>query len=96
MTQPGLRFLEYAVYTMGGLLVLMFLGLIFGIIWKVTHKAPPIVPAAQQLSLDLAQGTDVKSVQVDGDHLVITTGAEIIVVDFRLNAVLSRISLSKK
>ena len=96
MAQPGLKFLEFAVYTMGGLLVLMFLGLIGGIVWKVTHKPPPIVPAAQQMSLGLAAGAEVKSVQADGDRLVITTTAEIVVVDLRQNAILSRISLAPR
>ena len=94
--QPGLKFLEFAVYTMGGLLVLMFLGLIFGIIWKVTHKPPPVVPATQQLSLGLPPGTEARAVQADGDRLIITTAGEIIVVDIRQNAIISRISLSAK
>lgn len=94
--QPGLKFLEFAVYTMGGLLVLMFLGLIGGIVWKVTHRAPPLPPVTQQLSLGLAPGSEVKSTVIDGDRLVITTGSEIVVVDLRRNAILSRLALTAK
>lgn len=92
--QPGLKFLEAAVYIMGGLLVLMFLGLIGGIVWKVTHKVEPAQPTTQLLGLALPAGSEVRSLQLDGDRLAIDTGSEIIIVDWKRNAVLSRISLS--
>ena len=91
--QPGLKFLEAAVYIMGGLLVLMLVGLIGGIIWKVTHRAeaPPV--EAKLLDLDLASGMQVQAMELDGDRLAINTGREIIVIDIKKNAVISRISL---
>ena len=94
--QPGLKFLEAAVYIMGGLLVLMLLGLIGGIIWKVTHKAEAPPPITLSLDLGLPAGTEVKAMQLDGDRLVLNTGAEILVIDWRRNAVLSRISIGPK
>jgi hypothetical protein len=94
--QPGLRFLEAAVYIMGGLLVLMLLGLIGGILWKATHRTEPPPPETQLMSLGLAAGTEARTMTLDGDRLAINTGSEIIVVDIRKNAVLSRISLGPK
>jgi hypothetical protein len=94
--QRGMRFLELAVYIMGGLLVLMFFGLIAGTIWKISQHAPSKPPMMQKLDLGLSASDSVKSVQADGDHLIITTAGEIIVVDIRQNAVLSRISLGSK
>ncbi len=91
--QPGLKFLEAAVYIMGGLLVLMLVGLIGGIIWKVTHRGetPPV--ETKLLDLGLAAGAQVQAMELDGDRLAINTGGEIIVVDIRKNAVISRIAI---
>ncbi len=91
--QPGLKFLEAAVYIMGGLLVLMLVGLIGGIIWKMTHRSetPPV--ETKLLNLGLAAGTQVQAMELDGDRLAINTGAEIIVVDIRKNAVITRIAI---
>ena len=94
--QPGLKFLERAVYIMGGLLVLMLVGLIGGIVWKISHRreAPPA--ATQLLDLGLPAGTQVQAMQLDGDRLVLKTGAEIIIIDIRRNYVMSRISTAAK
>ena len=81
---------------MGGLLVLMLVGLIGGIIWKATHRSEAPPPAAQLLDLGLAAGTQVQNLQLDGDRLAIHAGQEIIVVDIRKNAVLSRITIGPK
>ena len=94
MKQPGLKFLEAAVYIMGGLLVLMLVGLIGGIIWKATHREAAPLPQAQMMNLGLAPGASVRAMELDGDRLALDTGAEIIIVDIRKNAVLSRISLT--
>ena len=94
--QPGLKFLEAAVYIMGGLLVLMLLGLIGGILWKATHRTEPPPPQTQLMNLGLAAGTETKTMTLDGDRLAINTGPEIIVIDIRKNAVISRISLTAK
>jgi hypothetical protein len=91
--QPGLKFLETAVYIMGGLLVLMLVGLIGGIVWKITHRAEAPLPVTQLLDLGLAAGTAVQTMEMAGDRLAINTGAEIIVIDIRKNVVISRISI---
>ncbi len=91
--QPGLKFLEAAVYIMGGLLVLMFVVLIGGIAWKVTHRGEAPVPEAKLVELGLPAETKVNQLALDGDRLAIDTGAEIIVVDVRKGTVVSRIKL---
>ena len=96
VAQPGLRYLEVAVYIMGGLLVLMVLGLIGGIIWKVTHKGEALPPATQLLDLGLPAGTTVHSMQFNGDRLALDVGDEVIVIDTRRNAVTNRIALGAK
>lgn len=78
---------------MGIILVLLFLTLVGGIIWKSARKAEPkpITPPAA-LSLDLPLTSDIRSAEIDGDRLVLNTGREVIVIDIRKNAVVSRIS----
>ncbi len=94
--QPGLKFLETAVYIMGGLLVLMLVGLIGGIIWKVSHRSEPPPPETKLLDLGLAAGSAIQSMQLDGDRLALNTGAEIIIIDIRKNAVISRVTITPK
>jgi hypothetical protein len=95
-TQPGLRVLELAVYIMGGVLVLMVFGFVGGVIWKLTHRSEPRPPATQELNLGLPDGSEVRTMQVDGDRLVLDVGREVIVIDTRRNLVLNRISLGAK
>ena len=95
--QPGLKFLEAAVYIMGGLLVLMVIGLIGGIIWKATRKAPvePIVPAL--VEIEAGAGTRITQTMINGDRAIIQltqNGAdELVVVDVKKGAILARIRL---
>ena len=90
---PSAKRMLRVVYIMGVILVLLFLTLIGAIIWKAARKpAVPPVPVATALSLGLPQGTDLREAQIDGDRLVINTGREVIVIDLRKNAIISRIS----
>jgi hypothetical protein len=95
--QPGLRFLEAAVYIMGGLLVLMLLGLLGGIAWKVTHRAPPESQVAPAVDVAVQEGANVAGMTLDGDrlavHMVKGADHEIIVIDTRKGAVVGRIRL---
>ena len=89
---PAARMLLRAVYIMAIILVLLFLTLVGGIIWKSTRKAEPTraaPPAA--IDLGLPAGSEVRSTVIDGDRLVITAGREVIVIDVRKNQILSRI-----
>jgi hypothetical protein len=90
---PSARLLLRVVYIMGIILVLLFLTLIGGIIWKSTRKAEPkAAPPPAILGLNLPQDSDIRSAEVDGDRLVLNTGREVIVIDLRKNAIVSRIS----
>lgn len=81
------------VYIMGVVLVLLFLALVATIIWKANHKsAPQAEPPPKTLTLGLPQGTEIRSASLDGDRLVITTASEVIVVDIRRNAIVSRLA----
>ncbi len=92
-TRPGLKFLEAAVYIMGGLLVLMFVVLLGGIAWKIANRGEAPVPETKLLELGLPGETKVNQLALDGDRLAIDTGTEIIVVDVRKGAIISRIKL---
>jgi len=97
LRQPGLRFLETAVYIMGGLLVLMLLGLLGGIAWKLTHKTPPEPTSVQSVDVAVPEGASVAGVTLDGDrmavHVVKGNDHEIIIVDTRKGQVVSRVRL---
>lgn len=80
------------VYIMGIILVLLFLLLIGGIIWKATNKASAPVNAAPPVTdLGLPPGTAVQSMILDGDRLAVNTGSEVIVIDIRKNVIISRV-----
>lgn len=91
------KLLLRVVYIMGIILVLLFLLLVGGIIWKAMKKPDvPIQPTAAALDLGLAPGTGVQAMELDGDRLAINTGTEIIIVDIRKNAIISRIATISK
>lgn len=90
----GQKRLLRAVYGMGIALVLLFLALIGGIIWKATHKAPPPPPETLTLGLGL-KAADVKAVAVDGGTVAITTTSELIVIDTNRRKVLLREPLAQ-
>src|SRR5215207_9352094 len=87
--QPGLKFLEWAVYIMGGLLVLMLVVLIGAIAWRAARRAdaPPEAPKTIEVHTPEA----VTDLALDGDRLAIRAGREIIVVDIRKGLILARI-----
>ncbi len=76
------------VKIMGAVLVLLFLALIGGIIWKATHKPPPEVQDVMfDLGLDPAR---IKQLAVDGNTLAIVTDRELVVVDVAKRKVIMR------
>ena len=86
------KLLVRSVYIMGIMLVVMFLILIGGIIYKIVSKPAKVEFAPAAIDLGLAPGEAVQSVALDGDRLAITTGGEIIIIDIRKNIVVSRIA----
>jgi hypothetical protein len=82
----GLLFL---VKAMGVVLVLLFLALIGGIIWKATHKtaSTPIADVPFSLGIDPAT---IRHLALDGNSLAISTDTEVLVVDIAKRRVLLR------
>ncbi len=94
---PSARTLLRVVYIMGVILVLLFLLLVGGIIWKATRPpAPKLAPEAALIDAGIPQGAAVKSMALDGDRLAIQTDSEIIVIDLRKREVQSRIPTNPK
>lgn len=94
--QPGMKYLVAAVYIMGVLLVLCFVGLIAAIVWKAVGKTDDVAAAPQVLDLGLPIGTSVQGMAVDRDRLVLNTGSEILVIDTKQNRIVSRIAVTTK
>jgi hypothetical protein len=91
------KLLLRVVYIMGIILVLLFLLLVGGIIWKATKKGEAVVPpVAAALDLMLPAGASVQSMELDGDRLAVHTGSEIIIIDVRKNVIVSRIATIPK
>lgn len=89
---PSAKIMLRVVYIMGIILVLLFLTLIGGIIWKSTRKAerpPEATPAL--IGLGLPGGAEIRATEIDGDRLILNTGTEVIVIDLRKNTIVSRI-----
>jgi hypothetical protein len=82
----GLLFL---VKAMAVILVLLFLGLIGGIIYKATTRTP--AAAVSDIAMDLKiDPASIRLMELDGNTLALTTDKEIIVVDVKQRKVLLR------
>jgi hypothetical protein len=87
---PVNRFLVFAVYFMGAALVLLFLGLIGGIIYKIKNRVA--LPSGTGLvELGLPADTQVREAILTGDKLTINTGTEVIIVEVSSRKVLLRV-----
>jgi hypothetical protein len=89
---PVNRFLVWAVYFMGAILILLFIGLIVGIIYKIKNRA--IVPEGTgQIELGLAPDAQAREATVVGDKLTINTGSEVFVIEVSSRKVLLRVKV---
>jgi hypothetical protein len=77
------------VKIMGVVLVLLFLGLIGGIIWKATHKAPPPPETDVMISLGIDPAS-IRLMALDGNSLAITTDKQLLVIDLAKRKVVLR------
>lgn len=83
---PGLLRL---VKALGIIMLLLFLALIAGIIWKATHKPPPPTPASVEMDLGLTPAT-IRHMTLEGGQLAIATDTEIVVIDVKTRQVILR------
>ncbi len=83
------KWLRKLVYIMGGVLVLLFIGVLVGLFYKLRKPpAPPPVPVELNFS-----GTDVQHMALDGNRLAITAAHEIVVIDIGTGKALMRLPL---
>jgi hypothetical protein len=66
------------VKILGMVMVLLFLALIGGIIWKATHRVPDVKDVVFELGVDPAA---IRHLALDGGILAIATDRELLVVD---------------
>jgi hypothetical protein len=77
------------VKVLGIILLLLFLTLIGGIIWKATQKSP--ASATTDVVMDLGiNPQNVRQMELDGNTLAITTDQELLVVDVKQRKILMR------
>ena len=82
----------WAVYFMGAVLILLFIGLIVGIIYKIKNRA--ILPEGTgQIELGLGPDAQAREATVVGDKLTINTGSEVFVIEVSSRKVLLRVKV---
>lgn len=82
--------LIFLVKAMGVILVLLFLALIGGIVWKATHKTAAM-PTAENITLELGiNPATIRNMALDGNMLAVTTDKELVVIDIKQRKVLLR------
>jgi hypothetical protein len=86
------KWLRKLVYIMGIILLLLFFGLVAGIIYKANHKAEVVVPEAHVLDIGLLPDDKFTDVVLNGDRLTINAGRIIYVIDVRTNHVILRVN----
>ena len=77
------------VKIMGAVLVLLFIILVAGLVWKATRKAPPPVVADVVMELGIDPGS-IRHMELDGSNLVLSTDKELLVIDLKLRKVTLR------
>jgi hypothetical protein len=77
------------VKVLGMILVLLFLALIGGIIWKATNKAPPAAVADIVMDLGIDPAS-IRHLELDGNSLAISTDKELLVLDVKQRRVVLR------
>jgi hypothetical protein len=91
---PVNRFLVFSVYFMGAILVLLFLGLIGGIIYKIKNRAA--APEGTGLmDLGLPAASVVREAALTGDRLTINTGTDVFIVEVSSRKVLLRVKVAR-
>ena len=80
------------VYIMGIILLLLFFGLVIGIIYKSSHKAVVVAPETEILGIGLPPDEKFTSVVLTGDKLTINAGRTVYVIDVPSHRVILRVN----
>ncbi len=80
------------VYIMGVILMLLFFGLVAGIIYKAKTGAVVVPPETQELSIGLPPDEKFTDVVLSGDRLIIIAGRKVYVIDIRSKRVILRVN----
>ncbi len=80
------------VYIMGVVLLLLFFGLVAGIIYKAKNKAEVLLPETQTLGIGLPPDEKFTDVVLTGDRLTINAGRIVYVIDVKNNRVILRVN----
>jgi hypothetical protein len=75
------KWLGKLVYIMGIILLLLFFGLVAGIIYKANHKVAVLPPETQVLGVGLPPDEKFTSVVLTGDKLTLNAGRTVYVID---------------
>ena len=86
------KWLLKLVYIMGVVLLLLFFGLVAGIIYKAKNKAEVVVSEMQTLGIGLPPDEKFSDVVLTGDKLTINAGRIVYVIDVRTNRVILRVN----
>ena len=86
------KWLLKLVYIMGVVLLLLFFGLVAGIIYKAGSKTATGQLEAQTLSIGLPPDEKFSDVVLTGDKLTINAGRIVYVIDVRTNRVILRVN----
>ena len=94
--EPGVNapptWLRKLVYIMGIILLLLFLALVAGIIYKANHRAPAIVLETQTLGIGLPPDEKFTNVVLTGDKLTLNAGRTVYVIDVPTHRVILRVN----
>jgi DNA-binding beta-propeller fold protein YncE len=86
------KWLRKLVYIMGIILLLLFLGLVAGIIYKAKNKVTAVPPEMQELGIGLPPDEKFSSAVLTGDKLTITAGRTVYVIDVPSHRVVLRVN----
>jgi Family of unknown function (DUF6476) len=85
------KWLKALVYTMGIVLVALFVAMVVLIVYKVKHR-PPVVVENIEMGIGLPPDAQFKDVTLNGDRLTVSTGKSVYVIDVPSHKVILRIN----
>jgi hypothetical protein len=86
------KWLRKLVYIMGIILLLLFFGLVAGIIYKANHRVVAVKPETQVLEVGLSPDEKFTNVLLTGDKLTINAGKVVYVIDVPTHRIILRVN----